>query len=189
MSFEREMTILRINSSHWEIGPKRKHALKRLIARWGNDVIPNFNLLITNPYYTLQNLADKYEVTRERIRQLVFVIYGFKYTHFTKELLKKKAEDRLYCIRHPLLRGDKKGGQYEAAAFKKLKEMGMQVKTSPTVHAGWWLFSAVCSSSTAHAWRVDVHRVRLYQAARHSQRVPGRSCSPSSAARMPSRIL
>jgi len=133
MSFEIEMETLRVNSSHWEIGPKRKRFLKSLVRRFGDEVIPDFNKLVTNPYYTLQDIATKYGITRERVRQLVKEVYGYKYTHFLLKLRQQKTEDKVYCRRHPIVRDGKRGGSSEAEAFRKLKDLGMDVKGSPTI--------------------------------------------------------
>jgi hypothetical protein len=57
--------------------------------KYGEEILFDLERLVAEYSLTLQSLGDKYNLTRERIRQLFKLVYGYSYTN----VLRKKRND------------------------------------------------------------------------------------------------
>ena len=87
---------------------KRKDSRKKAIDKYGYSIVEEFEKIKTNPFYTLQCVADKYGITRERIRQLYIAFCGHAYTIDLKKQSELRAKE-LACIHDP---------RYKVAEYK-----------------------------------------------------------------------
>ena len=70
--------------------------------RWqadhGDELIADLKMLVDDNNITLEAIAQKYNLTRERIRQMFELFYGFKYT-VVKNIKRDKNKRRKYELR------------------------------------------------------------------------------------------
>ena len=67
--------------------------LGRLTKKYGHKILDDFESLKNNPYTSLEWVGKEHGLTRERIRQLYYKIYGEKYTIAKREQSLKKSEE------------------------------------------------------------------------------------------------
>jgi len=80
----------------------KQEKIDGIVSRYGIKILDDFETLRTLPYSTLSGMAEKYGITRERIRQLFKIVYGRPYT---QSLRKKRAfakeESAMSCTHNP----------------------------------------------------------------------------------------
>ena len=60
----------------------------KIIKRYGSTIINDFELLKTDPIWTLERMGKKYGFTREYARQLFKIIFDKSYGHYRRKKMK-----------------------------------------------------------------------------------------------------
>jgi len=85
---------------------------KKLIKKYGKEIIEDINKLNHQPYWNLKDLGVKYGFTREYARQLYNIFYKRPYRPVRTKKMEEKNKD-LTCFHHPIRKYiDYKKGNY-----------------------------------------------------------------------------
>jgi len=79
----------------------RLDKIKRLVTKYGDGIIKDFELLHTNPYWNLVDIGNKYGFTRQRAKQIYKLIYIENYGPTKVRLTKERREAELACKNDP----------------------------------------------------------------------------------------
>lgn len=69
-----------------------KQEKSKIIKKYGAEIEKDFTKLKKIPFFTLQSIADKYGITRERVRQMYTVFFNKPYTKALSEKNKKRFD-------------------------------------------------------------------------------------------------
>lgn len=121
--------------------PKPKHNVlwhrKRLIERYGREIINDLKAVKTQQYWNLTEVGKKYGFSREYARRLFKKVFGKSVTKYEKaKTVKRTAEIKsMNCANDPRHKmANYKGGHPKAGAkaellvFNKCKELGFDVE-------------------------------------------------------------
>lgn len=110
---------------------------KRLIDKYGAEIIDDLKALKTRQYWTLTALGEKYSFSKEYARQIFKTIFGESYGKYGKEKTAKRRADAkmLECAndpRHKVANYEpgirKSAAKSELLVFNKCKELGFDVE-------------------------------------------------------------
>jgi hypothetical protein len=107
----------------------------RLIQKYGESFLADLQNVNNKPYFNLKDIGDKYNLTRERIRQIYKKIYGHGFG-IVKKIKTKECKIEISCINDPRRKtADWTPGsnlyfsaEIEKLFFKKCTEMGFDVE-------------------------------------------------------------
>lgn len=121
-----------------------KNFMEKLVNKYGENLICDLKKLQNSPYSTLQEIGNKYSITRERVRQIFNKLYGESFGKYTiaKSVKYKKIkedcdmlnsinctiEQKIADFDLGILKG--KGIASEVMFAKKCKELGFDIKYS-----------------------------------------------------------
>ncbi len=66
----------------------RKRTVKKIQDKYGEELLADFEMIRTRPFYGLTSIAPKYNLTKERLRQIHFILYGEDFG----EAMKRKSD-------------------------------------------------------------------------------------------------
>ena len=128
---------------HQKHHPKASHNAswfrKRVVEKYGPEIIDDLEAIKTRQYWTLQNVADKHGFSREYARQLFNKLFGKSTTPFIKQkaLAREKDIALLGCPNDPRHKAAdyvpgriKRGANIELIVFNKCLELGYDVNVS-----------------------------------------------------------
>ncbi len=78
-----------------------KYDKESILTKYGFNIVEDLESCKVNPYHTLADVARKYGVSRERIRQIYKKIYDEPYTKKYKECKEKIQNQEISCERDP----------------------------------------------------------------------------------------
>lgn len=121
---------------------KRAAMRLRLTKKYGHEILEDFELLFTKPFWNHKAIAEKYGISRERVRQLFKALYGkeWRKVNAKKKIAIQKEIKSMGGRCHPLNRmagNDKdtyvyRGAVGEWAVMQKAQDIGLQVKPVQT---------------------------------------------------------
>jgi len=118
---------------------KKLTTINNLIRKYGDEILNDFDLLNSKPFWNLVDIGNKYGFTRERARQLYKKLYGRAYQKIATKKL-KIANSKIVCLNDPRYKTaeyskDSKqftGAKYELQFYNQCKKRGIDIKVPCT---------------------------------------------------------
>jgi hypothetical protein len=153
-----EFLIWRERSDADKLAEKKQ----KLIRKYGERLFADFDHLVKNPYPSLQTLADRYGLSRERIRQIYKMCYGVDWK--SSVAARRSVEADIGCRYDPrqklmeheanIRRNSAKSmlrTHGEIALFDKCKELELSIEVTP---------------GNQHLYHINSHPVLFHTSAR-----------------------
>ena len=141
----------------------RHKMMTRLVVKYGTEIFDDFDDLLTKPFWNLVDLGKKWGFTRERARQIFFILHGKNYVD-TKMKKTRAANEDIVCINNPRRKmADYKRGNHiyrgmkgEFLFLKECEARGFEVGI-PCVRGGSYIVNGwrVKVKGSYKAWRQD----------------------------------
>lgn len=107
--------------------------MQNIVDKYGAEILDDFELLETRPFWNLVDIGSKYGFTREYARQIYNKLYNTGYMKL-KKAKTAELEKRIVCRNDPRYKvaeykkyNHKKGAEAELLFYNKCKELGFVV--------------------------------------------------------------